>query len=48
MSSCGFWPVVSGHEAMFYESPEPDGFEKRQVQSDAEIYSNEMGEFVLP
>ena len=50
VSSCGFWPGGGETEAFFYSYayPTPDGFSERPVSPEAAIYSQEMGEFVLP
>ncbi|MEM9353696.1 MAG: DUF5996 family protein [Planctomycetota bacterium] len=50
VSSCGFWPGGGEQEAIFYSYayPTPEGFSKRPAQPAAAVYSDELGEFVLP
>lgn len=48
--SAGFWPGADGTDAVFYSYayPKPDGFEKAAVRPDAAMWSDQLGEFVLP
>jgi uncharacterized protein DUF5996 len=51
VSSCGFWPGVSGlSDAVFYAYayPTPDGFGQYPVQPREAFFSNDLGEFLLP
>ncbi len=50
VSSCGFWPGGGEQEAIFYSYayPTPEGFSKRPAQPAAAVYSDQLGEFVLP
>jgi hypothetical protein len=48
VSSCGFWPGMSGMEPMFYSYayPEPPGYKEYAIAPGS--YDNNFGEFVLP
>ena len=50
VSSCGFWPGGGEQEAIFYSYsyPAPDGFSESAVKPDAAVFSEDLGEFVLP
>jgi len=51
VSSCGFWPGGNGIEfAAFYSYayPEPEGFRAAKVQPAAALFSEPLGEFLLP
>jgi hypothetical protein len=49
--SCGFWPGGDGiEEPAFYcyAFPEPEGFSAAPVRPDAALYSQDLGQFILP
>jgi hypothetical protein len=50
LASAGFWPGTGlGAPAFYaYAYPEPDGYRDHAVRSEAAVYHDEMGEFVLP
>jgi hypothetical protein len=50
VSSCGFWPGVSGIEPFFYSYayPEPAGYSEFRVSPAQAFYRSDFGEFVLP
>jgi hypothetical protein len=50
VSSCGFWPGGPEAEALFYAYayPAPEGYASAAVEPAAAVYSEAMGEFVLP
>ena len=50
VSSCGFWAGAAGTEAMFYSYayPQPPGYTDWAVRPGGAMFSQAMGEFVLP
>ncbi len=50
VASAGFWPGGAGAEAAFYAYayPAPAGFSDAKVQPAAALWSQELGEFLLP
>ncbi len=50
VSSCGFWPGMSGVDAIFYSYayPEPPGYAEYAIAPSSAAYSKDFGEFVLP
>lgn len=50
LSSAGWWPGGDGQEAAFYSYayPGPEGFAEAAVQPNGAVFSQELGEFVLP
>lgn len=50
VSSVGFWPGNSTHEALFYSYavPAPEGFANNAIRPTGSFYDKELGEFVLP
>ncbi|MEO8159536.1 MAG: DUF5996 family protein [Betaproteobacteria bacterium] len=50
VSSAGFWPGGNGVDAAFYSYayPEPPGFRTARVQPGKAVFSDTLGEFLLP
>ena len=51
VSSCGFWPgggAVPYPAFYSYAYPEPAGFSEASIKPDADCYSNDLREFILP
>jgi hypothetical protein len=50
VSSAGFWPGGNGFDASFYSYayPQPDGYRSYAVSPREALYSEALGEFVLP